>query len=475
MSIAEDYNNPGNLRPPKGVTYEGQVGVGDRGFAIFETAEQGRKALVQDIQQKIKNGLNTPDSFIDRYAPEGDNPDEVRDNYKIHLMKNLGLESSADPFPKDAHEKIADAITQFETGHRDLPPPPEPGGPIAGNVTNQAIESTQKNPLDEVPLPLQSLATGIAGGVAGTTAGMAKYPAVYAYHKIMDDVKQHQPPATEEVQASTWPSAKTPVSGQTRSERQTQGAVDEQGLTGRERQTGYTEATAQKAARKDLQYGAAKEVGLNPNRAFAEHPDVASTSGGLLASKQTIDTLAREKELAKNKLIERNVNLAKSVGGDWQKMAQQAANLAKNGTPEQRNIAFRFLDKMFTGLGKMATSFPGRVGQYGFGFGAAVPAAWEQYKQENPKTAGAILAGGTALGGLTGYFPKTMGALGAAASTAYALTHPEETAASMRMSDVNPTAFMGMPEEMTSPFVEQKNAGAGRGFVNPPTSPLANP
>ena len=86
-TIAQDYNNPGNLRPPKGVTYDGQIGIGDHGFAIFETPEAGKTALINDIQHKVGNGLNTPDSFIDKYSPSGDNTDESRDNYKIYLTK----------------------------------------------------------------------------------------------------------------------------------------------------------------------------------------------------------------------------------------------------------------------------------------------------------------------------------------------------------------------------------------------------
>ena len=78
------------------VTYDGQIGIGDRGFAIFETPEYGRSALINDIQHKIQSGINSPDSFLDKYAPEGDNSDEARDNYKIHLMKHLGLKSSDD-------------------------------------------------------------------------------------------------------------------------------------------------------------------------------------------------------------------------------------------------------------------------------------------------------------------------------------------------------------------------------------------
>ena len=123
-SLADYNNNPGNLRPPKGVTYEGQIGVDDKGFAIFETPAAGRQALVNDVRVKMRRGLNTPESFIDRYAPAGDeNPEEARENYKLHLATSLGLKSTADPFPEDAIEKLADAIHQFESGQRK---PPEP-------------------------------------------------------------------------------------------------------------------------------------------------------------------------------------------------------------------------------------------------------------------------------------------------------------------------------------------------------------
>lgn len=110
-------NNPGNLRPPKDVTYEGQIGVDDKGFAIFENKEMGRRALINDINIKLEKGLDTPSKFIDRYTPQSDeNAEEARDNYKIWLAHKLGLKSTGDAFPKDSAEKIADAIAHFEGG-----------------------------------------------------------------------------------------------------------------------------------------------------------------------------------------------------------------------------------------------------------------------------------------------------------------------------------------------------------------------
>lgn len=118
-SLADHNNNPGNLKPPGGKAdfYKGQIGVDDKGFAIFETRDFGRKALVQDLEAKIKRGINTPEQFIDIYSPAGAENEEVgRDNYKIYLAHKLGLKSTDEQFSKEHIERLADAVTAFEGG-----------------------------------------------------------------------------------------------------------------------------------------------------------------------------------------------------------------------------------------------------------------------------------------------------------------------------------------------------------------------
>lgn len=120
-SVADYNNNPGNLKP-KGFTYEGQIGLDDRGFAIFATKDAGRNALIQDIRAKQKQGLNNPNAFIDKYTPAmKENPEEGRDNYKIRMAQHLGLKSTTDPFPKGSEEKIADLIATIEGGEAPAP------------------------------------------------------------------------------------------------------------------------------------------------------------------------------------------------------------------------------------------------------------------------------------------------------------------------------------------------------------------
>lgn len=165
-TLANWNNNPGNLRPPKGVTYDGQIGVDDRGFAIFENKDFGRKALVGDVQAKLKNGLNTPASFIDRYAPEGDNDEAARDNYKIHLAETLGLKSTGEPFPEDSHERIANAIASFE----------------GASAPEEAAPDTLPLPVDRASEIVPSVASitptrsnkemGVVGGGIGLTTGI---------------------------------------------------------------------------------------------------------------------------------------------------------------------------------------------------------------------------------------------------------------------------------------------------------------
>ena len=166
-TLAEYNNNPGNLKPPKNVVYEGQLGLDEHGFAIFEKPEYGRKALVNDIRYKLKNGLMTPEAFIDKYAPAGDeNPEDSRDNYKLHITHNLGLKSSKDEFPEGSEEKIADLITSFETG-----------SPYVPKETTEGTSPTPVTGTTSKDRDINPIYGGIAGGVAGV--GLATPIATY--------------------------------------------------------------------------------------------------------------------------------------------------------------------------------------------------------------------------------------------------------------------------------------------------------
>ena len=86
--------NVGNLRPGS-IKYEGMSGVDKNGFATFATPEAGIKALEQDISVKLTKGFDTPQKFIEKYAPPkskgGDNPDATTNSYINNVAKALGI------------------------------------------------------------------------------------------------------------------------------------------------------------------------------------------------------------------------------------------------------------------------------------------------------------------------------------------------------------------------------------------------
>ena len=183
-TLAEYNNNPGNIRPKKGVEYEGMLGVDDKGFAIFQNPEAGQNALVRDVKYKLGSGVNTPEKFVDKYAPASkENPEEARDNYKIYLAQQLGLKGTHDPFPEDSHAQVAKAVSSFEggtwgggdksaTSPTVIPPTlPPPAAAKPGTGT------TEKEPDSLNPL---------IGAVVGAPIGAASGASAASYKAHMD-------------------------------------------------------------------------------------------------------------------------------------------------------------------------------------------------------------------------------------------------------------------------------------------------
>lgn len=238
MTTLSDYNNnPGNLRPPKGLTYEGQIGVDENGFAVFQTKEFGRKALLQDIRAKQKAGLNTPQSFVDKYAPAGqENKEESRDNYKLTLAAGLGLKSTNDPFPEGSEEKIADLITKFEgttqpPGEPGAEPPAEPFDIPEGG--DQA--PTFKERLKE---QLPGIAGAGVGSAIGTTLATGKKAKqgmdLFAdYMRSQIGAKPMQIPDVSAPPGMGLPPAQGPLSNPPAGGRMTQNWIRAQDTTGR--------------------------------------------------------------------------------------------------------------------------------------------------------------------------------------------------------------------------------------------------
>lgn len=180
-SLAEYNNNPGNIRPAKGVTYEGLLGVDDKGFAIFEKPEYGQKALIDDLTYKLgKRGIKTPNDFVDIYSPKGDeNTEDARDNYKIYIAQKLGLKSTSDPFPENAVDNLAKAVSAFEGGSWNQPAQEdtEPAAPAPAAVPPGPAVPTGTSEVAQ-PTGQYSVIGGVlgAGGAGAIEAGKRVLP-----------------------------------------------------------------------------------------------------------------------------------------------------------------------------------------------------------------------------------------------------------------------------------------------------------
>ncbi len=133
--------------------------------------------------------------------------------------------------------------------------------------------------------------------------------------------------------------------------------------------------------------------------------------------------------------------------------AEQRRQLLERQAIEQRRLEQqRALRAKIVG-GAQGT---GRVAQGVVGGALAAPQLYEYGRDvvRNDKTKPADTTQGlSGAGGLMMAFGRgRTGALGALAQLPYMVKHRKELAASMGMSDINPTAFMGMPDELNPAF-----------------------
>ena len=433
MSSLADYNNnPGNIRPPKGVTYDGQIGVDDNGFAVFQDKEAGQKALVNEIQHKLDKGLNTPESFINVYTPaSAENPEESRDNYKLHIANHLGLNSTTDSFPENSAEKLARAITEFE------------GGSWKANEAKKEAEKTAPNatstPLSQEPWSVthsgfgdlnnlqQSLITGGAGALMGGAAGAAKQPVLNALAYFMTPRDQGQSAnRVEPSMESTAPANATsspwqpptqqqtakPKSQRTAVEEQIEGKLGETGSSGRANENTHNLTSAQMKARTDAAKRTAVALNLDPNAPLAEAPELASTKTGIAAPRQVISqynedqinaqrTQADRQAMAAQLEADRRTKVISEVGRQAQAMFARAAELEKAGQSGVANALRQKAMEIYKNglpIPEFMKSLPGRMASIGGGFGAAVPTALDQYQHGDTSGALKTLGIGTGVG-----------------------------------------------------------------------------
>jgi hypothetical protein len=105
------------------------------------------------------------------------------------------------------------------------------------------------------------------------------------------------------------------------------------GNTGRANQTGYNTRTAQEAARAQATASTLGSMGLNPTRAFAEAPVLASTPSGILISKEEALKQEEQRLAAQREQDQRRAAFAQQVAREKADAAlrlEQARAVEKN-------------------------------------------------------------------------------------------------------------------------------------------------
>lgn len=105
-------NNPGNLRYVASIAWKGQTGDDGTGYAVFDTAEDGIRALGHQLATYIGRGVNTVTSVITTYAPDTENN---TDAYITDVSNRMGIDPNQ-PFDTGAIPSLAQAIIIHENG-----------------------------------------------------------------------------------------------------------------------------------------------------------------------------------------------------------------------------------------------------------------------------------------------------------------------------------------------------------------------
>lgn len=105
--------NPGNVRAVPNQKFLGQVGVDDKGFIIFDTPENGVRALARVLKTyQNKHGLKTVADMIARWAPSNENDTAA---YIASVSNRIGIAPTQRfTFNDDILTKMVNAIIKHE-------------------------------------------------------------------------------------------------------------------------------------------------------------------------------------------------------------------------------------------------------------------------------------------------------------------------------------------------------------------------
>lgn len=105
-------NNPGNLRYVASIQWVGQIGDDGNGYAVFDTAEHGIRALGHQLMTYMSRGLTTVQTIISTWAPTNENDTAA---YISDVASRVGVDPS-DTLDQTSIPALAQAIIIHENG-----------------------------------------------------------------------------------------------------------------------------------------------------------------------------------------------------------------------------------------------------------------------------------------------------------------------------------------------------------------------
>jgi hypothetical protein len=109
-------NNPGNIEYNPNIKWQGQIGL-DGVYLIFDTPQNGIRALAKDLHNKMARGLKTIATIIPVYAPPSENNTAA---YIADVSKDLGVGPAITL--NDSHlPAFVKAIIKHENGIQPYP------------------------------------------------------------------------------------------------------------------------------------------------------------------------------------------------------------------------------------------------------------------------------------------------------------------------------------------------------------------
>lgn len=117
-SLAAKNKNPMNIKKLDNDVWEGQIGVDEKGHAVFSSWEYGVRAGAFTLRSyALKHNVDTVDKLVDRFAEVKGQKHNI---YVLFLCESLGVESDQKISLIDYMPVLLRAMSKYESG-LDLP------------------------------------------------------------------------------------------------------------------------------------------------------------------------------------------------------------------------------------------------------------------------------------------------------------------------------------------------------------------